>query len=104
MKPVGNDHLQNTHTHTHTHTDIYIYIYIYINVFNPFLSFSMFMPGFILSCYESNKQESKRDRSMFQVQNPQATLRLLDVTGQEREAVIHQFIIQDSVLAHVCLT
>jgi hypothetical protein len=39
-----------------------------------------------------------------QVQNPQATMRLLDVPGQERKAVIHQFISQDSVLANVSLT
>jgi hypothetical protein len=32
---------------------------------------------------------------MFQVQNPQATMRLLDVPGQEREAAIYQGVAWD---------
>jgi hypothetical protein len=66
---------------------------------------SMFTAQCTLSCYESSKQESKRDRNMFQAQKPWAATRLPEVPSKLwHNTVIHQFMSsQDSGLMQMSL-
>jgi hypothetical protein len=59
---------------------------------NPFQAFSTFTPQFVLSHDESNRQEDKRRRNMFQEQKPWPAMsyhEVAQVLSLETNTVIH---------------